>query len=42
VEVLDLVDADFNNIALMELEGANDPNVQAQKEDQADNANVDL
>jgi hypothetical protein len=41
VEELDQVDADFNNIALTELEGANDPDVQAQKEDQADNADVD-
>jgi hypothetical protein len=40
-EGLDLVDTDFNNIAVMELEGANNPNVQAQKEDQADNADVD-
>jgi hypothetical protein len=40
-EELDQVDTDFNNIAVMELEGANNPNVQAQKEDQADNADVD-
>jgi len=40
-EEFDQVDADFNNIALMELEGANDPDVQAQKEDQTDNVNVD-
>jgi hypothetical protein len=40
-EELDQVDADFNNIALTEQEGANDPDVQAQKEDQADNADVD-
>jgi hypothetical protein len=40
-EELDQVDADFNNIALTELEGANDPDVQAQKEDQGDNADVD-
>jgi len=41
VEELDQVDADFNNIALTELEEANDPNVQAQKEDQTDNVDVD-
>jgi hypothetical protein len=40
-EELDPVDGDFNNIALMEVEGANDSDVQAQKEDQADNAHVD-
>jgi hypothetical protein len=40
-EELDQVDADFNNIALMELEGANDPDAQAQKEDQTDNVDVD-
>jgi hypothetical protein len=40
-EELDPVDGDFNNIALMEVEGANDSDVQSQKEDQADNANVD-
>jgi hypothetical protein len=40
-EELDPVDGDFNNIALTEVEGANDSDVQAQKEDQADNANVD-
>jgi len=36
-----VVDGDLNNIALTEIEGANHPNVQAQKEDQADNADVD-
>jgi hypothetical protein len=41
VEELNQVEADFNNIALTELEGANDSDVQAQKEDQADNADVD-
>jgi hypothetical protein len=41
MEEIDQVDANFNNIALRELEGANDPDGQAQKEDQADNANVD-
>jgi len=40
-EELDQVDADFNNIALTELEGANDPDVQAQKEDRMDNVDVD-
>jgi hypothetical protein len=40
VEELDQVDADLNNIALTELEGANDPDVQALKEDQADHADV--
>jgi hypothetical protein len=40
-EELDQVDADFNNIALTELEGANDPDAQAQKEDQTDNVDVD-
>jgi len=40
-EEFDQVDADFNNIALMELEGANDPDAQAQKEDQTDNVDVD-
>jgi hypothetical protein len=40
-EELDQVDADFNNIALMELEGANNPDAQAQKEDQTDNVDVD-
>jgi hypothetical protein len=39
-EELDQVDADFNNIALTELEGANDPDAQAQKEDQTDNVDV--
>jgi len=38
---LDQVGANFNNIALTELEGANDPDAQAQKEDQADNVDVD-
>jgi hypothetical protein len=38
---LNQVDADSDNIALTELHGANDPNVQAQKLDQADNADVD-
>jgi len=37
----DQVDADFNNIALTELGGANDPDVQAQKEDLTDNVDVD-
>jgi len=40
-EEIDQVDADFNNIALTELEGVNDPDAQAQKEDQADNVDVD-
>ena len=40
-EELDQVDADFNNIALTELEGANNPDAQVQEEDQADNVNVD-
>jgi len=40
-EELDQVDADFNNIARTELQGANDPDVQAQKEDQTDNVDVD-
>ena len=40
-QLLDLVDADFNNIALMEEEGANKPDAQAQKEDQTDNVDVD-
>jgi len=40
-EELDQVDADINNIALTELEGANDPDAQAQKEDQTDNVDVD-
>jgi len=40
-EQLDQVDADFNNIALTELEGAHDPDAQAQKEDQMDNVDVD-
>jgi len=40
-EEFDQVDADFNNIALTELEGANDPDGQAQKEDQTDNVDVD-
>jgi hypothetical protein len=38
---LDHVDADFNNIGLTELEGANDPDGQAQKEDKTDNVDVD-
>jgi len=41
VEELHEVDADFNNIAVTELEGANDPDLQARMEDQADNADVD-
>jgi len=41
VEELDQVDADFNNITLTELEVANDPDDQAQKEDQAANSDVD-
>jgi len=40
VEELDQVDADFNNIALMELERANNPDAQAQMEDQGDSADV--
>ena len=40
-EELDHADADFNNIALMEQEGANDPDAQAQKEDQTDNVDGD-
>jgi hypothetical protein len=40
-EELDQVDTDFNNIALTELEGANDSDAQAQKEDQTDNVDVD-
>jgi len=40
-EELDRVDADFNNIAPTVLEGANDPDAQAQKEDQTDNVDVD-
>jgi len=35
------VDADFNNIALTDLEGEGDLYVLAQREDQADNANVE-
>jgi hypothetical protein len=38
---LDLVDPDFNNIAIMDLEGANDSDAQAQKEDRIDNVDVD-
>jgi hypothetical protein len=38
---LDQVDVDFDNIALTELEGAKNPDTQAQKDNQADNANVD-
>jgi hypothetical protein len=41
VEELDHVDADFNNIGLMELEGANNRGAQAQKEDLTNNVNVD-
>jgi len=41
VEEFDQVDADFNNIALTELEGANDLDAQSHKEDQAENAVVD-
>jgi len=40
-EELDLVDTTCNNIASMELDGAKDPNEQAQKEDQLYNADVD-
>jgi hypothetical protein len=40
-EELHRVDADFNKIALTELEGANDPDGQAQKQDQTDNVDVD-
>jgi len=40
-EELDQVDSDFNNIALTELEGANNPDAQAHKEDQMDNVDVD-
>jgi len=40
IEELGQVDSHFNNIARLELEGANDPNEQAQKEIQADNADV--
>jgi hypothetical protein len=40
-EELDQVDADFKTIALTELEGANDPDAQAQQEDQTDNVDVD-
>ena len=40
VEELDQVDADFNNIALMELERTNNPDAQAQMEDQGDSADV--
>jgi len=41
MEELDQVDANFNNIDLTELEGANNPDVQAQNEDQTDHADVD-
>jgi len=41
VEELDQVDADFINIALTEIEGANDPDAQAQKEDKTDDVDVD-
>jgi len=40
-EELDQVVADFNNIALTEQEGANNLDVQAQEEVQADNADLD-
>jgi len=40
-EELDQVDTEFNDIALTEPEGANDPDVQAQKEDQTDTVDVD-
>jgi len=40
-EELDQVDADFNNIGLTELEGANDPDAQAQKKDQTDILDLD-
>ena len=40
-EELDQVYADFNNVALMELKGANNPDAQAQKEDQTDIVDVD-
>ena len=40
-EELYQVDADFNIITLMELNGANDPDAPAQKEDQMDNVDVD-
>ena len=40
-EALGQVDADFNNIALKDLEGADDRYGQAQNDDQADNAHVD-
>jgi len=40
-EEFDQVDAEFNNIALTQLEGANDPDAQTQKEDQMDNVDVD-
>jgi hypothetical protein len=40
-EKLNQVDTDFNNIALTELEGANNPDTQAQKVDQIDNVNGD-
>ena len=40
-EELDQLEADFNNIAVTELGGANDPDVHAQKEDQTDNVDVD-
>jgi hypothetical protein len=41
VEELDEVNTDFNYVAVMELEGANDADVQALEEDQAHHANVD-
>jgi len=40
VEDVDQVDADFNYIALMDLEVANDPDALAQNEDQTDNVDV--
>jgi hypothetical protein len=40
-EELDQVDTHFNNIPLTELEGANIPDTQAQKEDQMDNIALD-
>jgi hypothetical protein len=40
-EELDQADTDFNNIALTALEGANDPDMQEQKEEQTDNVDED-
>jgi len=40
-EELDHVDAEFENIALTELGGDNDPDAQAQTEEQTDNVDVD-